>query len=156
MKTFITTTALCLALIATGAVSSADPLQPIPALPGTVFSAPPMEHQVYDIPVESEIGYDQLHYEVAPTPLFTRVRYVDKREMHPCAVPKIIRVNDPCDRGCDSGCGPKCVYIQICVPPCDCETVKCRRHGDRVRYDYGKYAVDVRIKKDRIVVDYQK
>ena len=87
-------------------------------------------------------------------PLFTRVKYKDLREMAPCAVPKIIVVKDPC--ACDDGCyAPKCVCIEICVPPCGCEEVKCKRNGNRMRYDYGKYAVDVRIKKGYIEVDYQ-
>ena len=68
---------------------------------------------------------------------------------------KIIKVNVPCAGRKD--CCESCVYIEICVPPCACdEKVRCRRKGDRVRYDYGKYAVDVRVKKGFIVVDYQK
>lgn len=138
----------CLALMMSSFVSAQDvipaiPLQPMPAPIGSEFG----------VPVEGPV----VHYDEAPAPLFTRVKYVDKREMHPCAVPKIIRVNDPCDcKRCDSCCGDKCVYIQICVPPCGCENVKCRRNGDRVRYDYGKYKVDVRVRKGFIVVDYQK
>lgn len=92
----------------------------------------------------------------APTALFTNVCYKDLREMSPCAVEKIIRVNDPCACECECNCcEPKCVYIRICVPPCGCEEVTCRRDGDRVRYDYGKYAVDVRVKDGYIEVDYQ-
>ena len=88
--------------------------------------------------------------------LFTCVKYKDRDEMAPCAVHKIIQVNDPC--ACDDACnccGPKCVYIQICVPQCACERIKVRKGGDRVRYDYGEYAVDVRVKKGYIEVDYQ-
>jgi hypothetical protein len=99
-------------------------------------------------------------YPIAETagtfPLFQCVKYTDTHEMSPCAVTKIIAVNDPC--ACNDPCnccGPKCVYIQICVPACACERVSSRRHGDRVRYDYGKYAVDVRVKKGYIEVDYQ-
>jgi hypothetical protein len=91
-----------------------------------------------------------------PVELFTRVKYTDRHEMAPCAVTKIIAVNDPC--ACHDPCnccGPKCVYIQICVPPCACESVRSRKNGDRVRYDYGKYAVDVRVKNGYIEVDYQ-
>ena len=149
MKRLIMSAAACFGLIlATQAAFANDHLQPIPAPVGSEF-AEIVEHHAYDGPI---------HMDAAPEPLFTRVKYVDKREMHPCAVPKIIRVNDPCacNDPCDSCCGPQCVYIQICVPPCDCETVTCRRNGDRVRYDYGKYAVDIRVKKGRIVVDYQK
>ncbi len=88
--------------------------------------------------------------------LFHCVKYKDLDEMAPCAVPKIIQVKDPC--ACDDPCnccGPKCVYIKICVPPCGCERVRVRHGGDRVRYDYGEYAVDVRVKKGYIEVDYQ-
>ena len=142
MKRLIVSAAACLCLVAAAQTSDADGLQPIPAPAGSPFG---ME---IGTPVEAPI-----HYDTAPAPLFQCVKYVDKHEMHPCAVPKIIRVNNPCaDDGC---CEPQCVYIQICVPPCGCETVKCRRRGNRVRYDYGKYAVDVRVKKNRIVVDYQ-
>ncbi len=70
--------------------------------------------------------------------------------------------------GC-GGCGEcdccKCeapehpqVHIEICVPKCYCEEdmkVTTRRNGDLVRYDFGKYAVDVRVRRGFIVVDYQ-
>lgn len=126
--------------------ASARDITPIPEPAGTLFvpGQPVPASEVYvDAPAEA---------------LFQCVKYVDKHEMHPCAVPKIIQVNDPCackDK-CNACCAPQCVFIQICVPPCGCETVRCRKHGDRVRYDYGKYAVDVRVKKGFIVVDYQK
>lgn len=118
------------------------------AVPPATVMAPPHSYveEVFPAPV--------VHYDHPPAPLFTRVRYVDKREMHPHAVPKIIRVNDP--MACKKSCGQECVYIQICVPPCDCSNIKCRRKGDRLRYDYGKYKVDIRIRKGFIVVDYQK
>lgn len=89
--------------------------------------------------------------------LFGCVKYKDHDEMHPCAVPKVISVKDPCDTCCDpcSCCKPKCVHIKICVPPCGCERVKCNKSGTRVTYDYGKYSVDVRVKKGYIEVDYQ-
>jgi len=99
--------------------------------------------------------------EVAPHPepgaeveLFCHVKYKDLDEMAPCASPKIIAVKDPC--ACDDCCccTPACVYIKICVP-CGCEVVTCSKNGDRIRYDYGKYAVDVRVKKGYIEVDYQ-
>jgi hypothetical protein len=120
--------------------------------------------------------------EAAPKPvaegaaihLFEHVKYVDLHEMAPCAVPKIIEVNDPCaceckceccdpcKKCCDacSACGECCqqkkVHIQICIPKCYCEEeVICRRDGDRLRYEYGEYSVDVRVRKGYIVVDYQ-
>lgn len=85
--------------------------------------------------------------------LFTRVKYTDLHEKSPCAVSKIITVKNPCRH--DSCCEPDTVCIEICVPPCACEKVKCRMFGNRIRYDYGKYAVDVRIKRGYIQVDYQ-
>ncbi|MEQ9406724.1 MAG: hypothetical protein RIK87_03320 [Fuerstiella sp.] len=147
MKTLMNLAGLSLAILIAGPVSAID-LTPVPAAPGTVLPAP-----IHDVAADGPVYVDQ-----APIPLYTNVKYVDLKEMHPCAVPKIIRVNDPC--ACKDPCnccGPQCVYIQICVPPCDCnEVVKCRKDGDRLRYDYGKYAVDVRVKKGFIVVDYQK
>lgn len=121
----------------------------VPPAPGVVGPPPMMDGQM--IPSEP---YDLGHG--APVELFHRVKYKDLREMAPCAVPKIVYVNDPC--ACNDPCnccGPKCVAIQICVPPCACEDVRVRRNGDRVRYCYGEYAVDVRVKKGYIEVDYQ-
>ena len=76
--------------------------------------------------------------------------------MHPCAVPIIVQVLNPsaCDHPCNC-CGPRCVAIQICVPPCACKRVKSRWGGRRVEYDYGDYEVDVRVKDGYIEVDYQ-
>lgn len=117
----------------------------------------------------------------AEAELFEHVRYVDKREMACCAVPMIIEVNDPCyvepKSHCKSDCCSACeccskcescceaeapvhpkVLIQICVPKCCAEkevTITSRRDGDLVRYDFGEYAVDVRVRRGFIVVDYQ-
>lgn len=99
-------------------------------------------------------GHNSIYCDSCSEPLFTKVKVVDRREMHPCAVKKIIRVNSPCpDAGC---CGPQCVFIEVCAPPCECEEdIRCRRNGDRLSYDYGKYGFDIRVKKGFIVVDYQ-
>ena len=144
MKNLCKLAGLSLAVLIAGAASAVD-LTPVPAAPGTVFGP------------ATEMSASAVYLDEAPEPLFCNVKYVDRKEMHPCAVPKIIRVNDPCacKNPCSCCCEPQCVYIQICVPPCGCETVKCRKQGDRVRYDYGKYKVDVRVKKGFIVVDYQ-
>jgi len=125
--------AMCATLMIGGTAFGLDHnLQPVPAAPGgTIVHGPPIE-------------------------LFTRVKYKDRDEMAPCAVTKIIQVKDPCacDDPCDC-CGPKCVSIAICVPPCACERVKVRKNGTRIEYDYGDYEVDVRVKKGYIEVDYQ-
>lgn len=134
MKSFAQFLTMC-AIVATGAVQAGQELMPIPEIPYGVVESQP-------------------YVESCAVPLYTNVKVKDLREMAPCAVPKIIAVKDPC--ACDNGCcPPPCVYIQICVPPCGCELVSCKRDGDRIRYDYGKYAIDVRVKKDHIVVDYQ-
>ena len=115
------------------------------------------------------------HLEPAPdtdaVKLFQCVKYKDQDEIAPCAVPKIIQVKGPCacEDSCDcckpsdcckpcdccKCCEPKCVSIKICVPPCGCEEVTVSKNGTQVRYDYGEYAVDVRVKDDHIEVDYQ-
>lgn len=97
--------------------------------------------------------------------LFHCVKYKDLDEMAPCAETKIIKVLDPCPRPkCCDPCNccpqpPRCVYIKICVPKsccCSCgPRVKCNKSGTRVTYDYGKYEVDIRVKKGYIEVDYQ-
>jgi len=124
--------AMCLTLTIGGTAFGLDHhnLQPVPAVPG------------YGNGVAIE--------------LFNRVKYKDYDEMAPCAVTKIIQVKDPCAcRDACNCCGPKCVSIRICVPPCACERVKVSRNGNRIKYDYGEYEVDVRVKKGYIEVDYQ-
>lgn len=132
MKTVASLLSLCLTLVV-GVAVAADhhqSLTPVPEVPGAIHAAPVV--------------------------LFHNVKYKDLDEMAPCAVPKIVTVKDPCAccDPCDC-CGPKCVNIQICVPACGCELVSCKKDGDRVRYDYGEYAIDIRIKKGYIEVDYQ-
>ena len=95
--------------------------------------------------------------EAAPAgvPLFTCVKVEDRHNIHPCAIPKIVMVPDPC--ACCDPCGccaPKCVAIQICVPPCGCVDHTCKHDGRKQRYDYGKYAVDITVKNGYVKVDY--
>ncbi len=140
MKSIAKLCSACVILL-TGASQAGQELIPVPEIPyggsGVVMGEP-------------MIFVDPAAYTGT---LFTRVKYKDLDEMAPCAVTKIITVKDPCgDDGC---CGPQCVCIQICVPACACEEVSSRRDGDRIRYDYGEFAVDVRIKRGYIEVDYQ-
>lgn len=87
--------------------------------------------------------------------LFPNVRYRSTRNIAPCAVPIIVQVPDPCtprDRCCNT---PRpCVNVEICVPNCGCPKVCVTRHGNKTRYDYGKYAVNIVTLNGRIVVDY--
>ena len=141
MKRIVKLFTACVLLLSGGAQAGQE-LFPVPEIPFMGGETVVLGPETYVDPV----AYGGV--------LYSRVKYKDLREMAPCAVPKIITVKDPC--ACDDGCcPPQCVCIEICVPACGCEEVTCRRHGDRIRYDYGKYAVDVRIKRDHIEVDYQ-
>lgn len=88
--------------------------------------------------------------------LYRNVKYKDLDEVAPCAVPKIIRVPNPCYKPCSCCCPqqPRCVYIKVCVPHCGCAEVDVEDDGD-VELDYGEYAIDVRQKDHYIEVDYQ-
>lgn len=132
MKSFAKFVLGCVALTLSGAAMAQENLSPVPEAPYEIGAAPAV-------------------------PMFQCVKYKDLDEMAPCAKSKIIVVKNPCADPCDpcKACEPPCVAIEICVPTCGCELISCKRDGDRVRYDYGKYAVDVRIKKDHIEVDYQ-
>ena len=91
-------------------------------------------------------------------PLYHCVKYKDQRKIAPCAVPMIVMVKDPCAK-CDpcNPCAPApCVAVQICVPPCSTcpPKVTCKRGGEYVRYDFGKYSVEIRSRKGVVKVDY--
>jgi hypothetical protein len=88
----------------------------------------------------------------ATVTLYDCVRYKQTRNIAPCAVPMIVSVPDPCAGPCD--CGPKCVYVQICVPPCGCAEVKWKRCGDKLVYDFGKYEVEITSRRGVVLVDY--
>ena len=79
--------------------------------------------------------------------LYQNVRVRDPKNVHPSAVSKIVSVPDPRDKCCR-------VNIEICVPPCTNETVRCYRNGDRLRFCYGKYSVDVISRRRDVVVNY--
>jgi hypothetical protein len=87
-----------------------------------------------------------------PLELYSNVKYRGERNIAPCAVPTIVQVADPCNR---DRCCKTCVNVQICVPPCDPACVKVTRNGNKVRYDYGKYAVAVTSIGSRVVVHYE-
>lgn len=80
-------------------------------------------------------------------PLYTRVRVLRPRNIAPCAVSKIVSVPDPCNP-CNV------VFLEICVPPCACETIECRPHMNRTVFNYGKYSVRVTERHGTLVVSY--
>jgi len=95
---------------------------------------------------------------LAPAPaLFPCVKYRDRHHIAPCAVPMYVAVRDPCDRHDRCSCGPpKCVLVEICVPPCGSPRITCKHDGARVRYVYGRYAVNITSRHGVVVVNYDR
>lgn len=98
-------------------------------------------------------------------PLFQRVKYEDRDNIHPCAVPTVVQVLDPCvDYGrrglfhrhrapdCDA-CGPRVVYVEICIPP-GCHDIKVEKRGRKVKYKYDGGQAEVETKDGYVEVDY--
>ncbi|MEW4526376.1 MAG: hypothetical protein ACF8PG_07375 [Maioricimonas sp. JB045] len=107
----------------------APTVPPAPVAPPKVYAAPPIVHS-------------------APAmPLYRNVKVKDPHHAHPCAVPTVIPVPDPCG-------GPGCVYIQICAPPCG--PVDVRHRLLKTVIDYGDgYEVELRARRNGlIIVDY--
>lgn len=85
-----------------------------------------------------------------PIELFACVKVEDRDNIHPCAVPMIVAVADPCNPCC-------CRYVMICVPPtdcCKCPEIETSHHGTKVEYDYGEYEVEIKSRRDYVVVNY--
>lgn len=119
---------------------------PVEAAPIAMDSTPiPMDSSPPSVPMSGDM-----------VQLYDCVKYEDLDNVHPCAVTKVVAVADPCQDPCDC-CGPRCVYVQICVPPCGCPEIKTSHGGRHVKYDYGKYEVEIKSKKGGVVeVDYDK
>ena len=117
-------------------------LQPIPDAP----------------PADAAVGTQPVPAQGNAVPLFECVKYRDECHIAPCAVPQIVMVKDPCFK-CDP-CNPcataNCVAVQICVPPCSpCPPkITCKRGGEYVKYDYGKYRVEITSRHGVVKVDY--
>lgn len=118
---------------------------PDPAYPayGSVPSAAPYSVQS---PIVTGPSYG------APVEIYQNVKYRAVRNIAPNAVPTIISVPDPCNK---DACCKTCVNVQVCVPPCEPCKVRVTRDGNNVRYDYGKYAVNVRSTGKQVVVHYE-
>lgn len=90
-----------------------------------------------------------------PIALYDCVKYRQCRKIAPCAVPMVVSVKDPCSLPCD--CCEKCVNVEICVPQCECPpTVTTCNNGCKVRYDFGKYAVNITSRRGVVIVDYDR
>ncbi len=123
---------------------------PAPAAEGSTVPPAPMPEGA--VP---EVGKDPVPLSSAPIELFPCVKYKEKDEMHPCAVPMIVSIKDPCasDDPC-SCCDTKCVHVKVCAPPCGCPEIRCSKDGSRVKYDYGKYGFTVVSRKGTVTVEY--
>jgi hypothetical protein len=108
-------------------------------------SPTPENLPLYPVPAQSSTSTAQ------PLELFSDVRYHGSRNIAPCAVPCIVQIPDPCNK---DKCCKTCVNVQICVPPCDPKSVCVTRDGNKIRYDFGKYAVVVKTVGKHVVVNY--
>jgi hypothetical protein len=121
-----------------------NPTEPAPALAPTPSAEP--------IPVQGA------PVQGTPIALYECVKYKDLCNIAPCAVPLVVTVKDPCAvcDPCNPCAAPKCVAVQICVPPCsECPPkITCKRGGEYVKYDYGKYRVEITSRKGVVTVDY--
>lgn len=106
------------------------------------------------MPISASNGSDA----PAESELYPCVEYEDLDNIHPCAVPMVVSIKDPraCSDPC-SCCEPGCVFVEICVPPCGCPKVTVKKHGRKVKYDYGAYRIEVESRRNGIVeVDYDR
>lgn len=118
----------------------ATPAVPTPAEPGTPLAQP--------VPMAEPVP-GTLLTPGQPVELYQNVKVIQTRNIHPCAVPMIVAVQNPCDPCCG------CVFVEICVPPCDPLCIKCNCRGNRVVYDFGQYGVKlISHRNGTIVVNY--
>lgn len=139
------------ALFASASMVSADqPILVVPAAPVAV-NAPALQ----PVPQPAPAALQPVPFQSVP--LFENVRVKHERRI-PCkAVPMLVTVKDPC--ACEDKCccsAPKCVNVLVCVPACqECPPrVTCKKDGSSVKYDFGKYRVEVRSKKGVVEVAY--
>lgn len=156
------TSAFCaVAVLAVASVSTAADISPL--FPGAVVGS--FDHHEGHAPAPVAAS--------APIQLYDCVKYEDLDHIAPCSEVKIVKVLDPCWRPDPCACcqKPRCVYVKICVPKqnhcssccgpqaCGCghsrgPKVCCKKNGAYTKYDYGKYRVEIRVKKGWVVVDY--
>jgi hypothetical protein len=128
-----------------------------PPAPGIAVPPAPMAPVGELIPGPGPAAVGGPPLALAPAPmLYPCVKYRDRHRIAPGAVPMCVAVRDPCAGKDRCGCNgpPKCVLVEICVPPCGCPKITCRHDGTRVRYDYGKYAVNITSRHGVVVVNY--
>jgi len=127
-------------------------------MPPVASAAPPTIVSVPEAAPPGQMAAGGPPLPLAPVPvLFPRVKYKDRHHIAPCAVPMYVAVRDPCEKHDRCSCGPpKCVLVEICVPPCGSPKITSKHDGARVRYDYGKYAVNITSRHGVVVVNYDR
>jgi len=127
--------------------------------PGPAFAVPtpaPSAQAPNLQPIPDPPSPSQPSLQPIPVELYHRVKYEDLDNIHPLAVKKIVAVKDPCaTKDVCGSCQPPCVYVMICVPPCDKFKYEIKRKDhSKVEYDYGDYEVEITSKKGVVYVDY--
>ena len=91
-----------------------------------------------------------------PIELYRRVKYDDRDDAHPRGVRQLVAVRDPraCRKFCDC-CGPRLVFVEVCVPPHGCPKIKVSKDADKVELDYGEYEIEIEVDDDEIEVEYE-
>ncbi|QDU43599.1 hypothetical protein Mal52_20750 [Symmachiella dynata] len=159
MKKLMVTTAFALLFCAsTVSFGQEGPVILGPASGGDTLAAPIAEGEPVIEPIPAGPMEAYPGGVVESFSLFQCVKVKDPHHIHPCAVPTIIQIADPCPKKCCDPCGEccasPCVNVQICVPPCGCPKIKTRRNGHYVKYDYGKYRIEVTSRNGKVIVDY--
>ena len=91
-----------------------------------------------------------------PIELYRRVKYDDLDDAHPRGVKQLVAVRDPraCRKVCDC-CGPRLVFVEVCVPPHGCPKIKVSKDAGKVELDYGEYEIEIEVEDDEIEVEYE-
>jgi hypothetical protein len=119
----------------------------LPPMPSPApLAAPPVVAVPAAAPENVAVPVQTLH--VAPA-VYQNVRVRQGWKAHPCAVPMLVAVTDPCNPCCQ-------VCVEICVPPCQVADIRCTRRGTGVVYDFGKYEVEIKQRGELLVVDYDR
>jgi hypothetical protein len=152
MRKFLTGCVACATLLVATAAFARGPFRLVQNPPEPAPALTPM-------PATSPIpGAEPAPVAGNTVELYQCVRIKDECNIAPCAVPQIVTVKDPCAvcDPCNPCAAPKCVAVQICVPPCcPCPPkVTCRRGGEYVKYDYGKYRIEITSRRGVVTVDY--
>ncbi|MBX3444345.1 MAG: hypothetical protein KF774_18225 [Planctomyces sp.] len=119
-------------------------------LPSFTLQPTPADGPTPALPIEvvepAPLAYSPVY---AGPALYTNVKVRGERKTHPCAVPVVVSAPDPCNPCCT-------VCVEVCVPPCAVADVRCRRNGQKVIYDFGKYEVSLTARKDFVLVSYSR